>query len=67
MRYQVILIPSDEGFAVGCPALPGCWSQGETEQEALENIREAIQEYLLAREEILLGQEEGARMVEVVA
>jgi predicted RNase H-like HicB family nuclease len=67
MRYQVVLIPSEEGFAVGCPALPGCWSQGDTEQEALENIREAIREYLLAREELLLEQEQGARLVEVVA
>lgn len=67
MRYQVILIPSDEGFAVGCPALPGCWSQGATEDEALDNIRDAIREYLLARQQILMSQEKGARMVEVVA
>ena len=46
MRYPVILIPSDEGFAVGCPALPGCWSQGNTQAEALVNIREAIQLWL---------------------
>ena len=37
---------SEEGFAVSCPKLPGCWSQGATEIEALENIRIAIQEYL---------------------
>ena len=46
MRYRVELYPSDEGFAVSCPRLPGCWSQGATEDEALENIRVAIQEYL---------------------
>ena len=51
MRYPVILIPSDEGFAVGCPALPGCWSQGNTEAEALVNIREAIQLWLEVAEE----------------
>ncbi len=46
MSYQVTLIKSEEGYAVFCPELPGCCSQGETEQEALENIRTAIQEYL---------------------
>jgi predicted RNase H-like HicB family nuclease len=51
MKYPVILIPSDEGFAVGCPALPGCWSQGNTEAEALVNIREAIQLWLEVAEE----------------
>ncbi len=48
MRYQVVLLKSDEGYAVSCPALPGCHSQGATEQEALENIKDAIQEYLAA-------------------
>ncbi len=43
VKYPVILIPSEEGFAVSCPALPGCWSQGKTQEEALTNIREAIQ------------------------
>ena len=42
MTYPVVLIESDEGFAVGCPALPGCWSQGTTREEALATIREAI-------------------------
>jgi predicted RNase H-like HicB family nuclease len=51
MKYPVILIPSEEGFAVGCPALPGCWSQGNTEAEALANIREAIQLWLEVAEE----------------
>jgi predicted RNase H-like HicB family nuclease len=46
LDYPVVLKKSEEGFAVGCPALPGCWSQGRTEEEALENIRIAIQEYL---------------------
>jgi predicted RNase H-like HicB family nuclease len=48
MRYKVVLHPSEEGFAVSCPGLPGCWSQGATEQEAVENIQDAIREYLAA-------------------
>lgn len=51
MRYKIVLIQSEEGYSVSCPALPGCWSQGQTEREALENIQEAIREYLLAIEE----------------
>jgi len=42
MNFAVELIESEEGFAVRCPALPGCWSQGRTRSEALANIREAI-------------------------
>ncbi|HEY0257528.1 MAG TPA: type II toxin-antitoxin system HicB family antitoxin [Candidatus Methylacidiphilales bacterium] len=48
LSYPIVLIKSEEGYAVGCPALPGCWSQGITEEEALENIRGAIQDYLAA-------------------
>ena len=51
MKYPVILISSEEGFAVSCPALPGCWSQGSTEAEALANIREAIAACLEVRAE----------------
>lgn len=51
MKYRVVLIPSDQGFAVGCPALPGCWSQGRTREEARANIREAIQLWLDVAEE----------------
>ncbi len=53
MNYKVILHESEEGYSVSCPGLPGCWSQGETEEEALENIRDAIQEYLAAVEELV--------------
>jgi len=45
MQYRVILEPSDEGFSASVPGLPGCHSQGVTEQETLENIAEAIREY----------------------
>ncbi len=55
MTYRVVLIPSEEGFAVSCPGLPGCWSQGATENEALENIRHAIREYLDAVTELTRG------------
>ena len=48
MAFLVALFPSEEGFAVSAPELPGCWSQGETEEEAMENIRDAIGEYLAA-------------------
>lgn len=46
MFYKVALKESEEGYSVSCPALPGCWSQGETEVEALENIKKAIEDYL---------------------
>ncbi len=46
MKYKVILEKSEEGFAVSVPGLPGCHSQGATEREALQNIAEAISEYL---------------------
>lgn len=48
MKWRVILEPDSEigDWAVWCPELPGCVSAGETEQEALENIREAIALYL---------------------
>lgn len=48
MRWRVVLEPDPEtgAWAVWCPELPGCVSAGETEEEALENIREAIELYL---------------------
>jgi predicted RNase H-like HicB family nuclease len=50
MKYRVVLIESDEGFSVSCPALPGCFSQGQSREEALDNIRVAIREWLDAEE-----------------
>jgi predicted RNase H-like HicB family nuclease len=55
MRYKIALQQSEEGFSVSVPGLPGCWSQGATEEEALENIQDAIREYLAARDELLKG------------
>jgi len=46
MFYKVVLQKSEEGCSVSCPALPGCWSQGKTEEDALENIKDAIEGYL---------------------
>ena len=46
MQYTVTIQESEEGFSVSVPGLPGCHSQGETEDEALANISEAIREYL---------------------
>ncbi len=51
MTYPVVLIESEGEFAVGCPSLPGCWSQGKTREEALANIREAIALWLEVEEE----------------
>ena len=67
MKCRVLLIESDEGFAVSCPALPGCWSQGGTRDEALENIREAIRLWLEVAEEDALraAATEKAQTVEI--
>ena len=63
MIYQIALQKSEEGYSVSCPGLPGCWSQGETEQEAIENIQDAIREYLAAIAEFYQGQD--LRKIEV--
>jgi hypothetical protein len=56
-------LESEEGFSASCPGLPGCWSQGETEAEALDNIRDAIREYLGAVTDTI--HESNLREVEV--
>ena len=61
MKYKVVLKKSKEGYSVSCPGLPGCWSQGKTEDEALENIRYAIREYL----EAAVKSSKGAKVREV--
>lgn len=55
MKYKIAIEQTDEGYSISVPGLPGCWSQGATETEALANIREAIQEYLVVRDELLRG------------
>jgi predicted RNase H-like HicB family nuclease len=63
MKYRIALQKSEEGYSVSVPGLPGCWSQGATEEEAVENIRDAIREYLSAVNEQLKGTE--VREIEV--
>jgi predicted RNase H-like HicB family nuclease len=57
MKYKIAMHRSDEGISVSVPALPGCWSEGDTEEEALANIRDAIREHLAALEDRFQGAE----------
>lgn len=57
MRYRIALHQSEEGYSVSVPGLPGCWSQGATESEAITNITDAIREYLAVVEDQLRGEE----------
>ncbi|WP_436395555.1 type II toxin-antitoxin system HicB family antitoxin [Acidithiobacillus ferriphilus] len=57
MRYRIALHESEEGFSVSVPGLPGCWSQGATEAEAIESIKDALREYLEVINEQLRGEE----------
>jgi predicted RNase H-like HicB family nuclease len=52
MKYKVALHRSEEGYSISVPGLPGCWSQGKTEREAVENIADAIREYLSVAEKL---------------
>jgi predicted RNase H-like HicB family nuclease len=63
MRYRVALHRSEEGFSVSVPGLPGCWSQGATEAEAIANIKDAIREYLAVVDDQLRDTE--AREIDV--
>ncbi len=63
LKYKIVLKKSEEGYSVSCPGLPGCWSQGETEEEAIKNILSAIQEYLAAIDDSIKGAD--VREVEV--
>ena len=65
MTYRVALQRDEDGVSVWVPGLPGCWSQGATEDEALANVRDAVAEYLAARDELLRGAD--VREVEVAA
>jgi predicted RNase H-like HicB family nuclease len=66
MKFQVVLEPSDEGgYTVYVPSLPGCISEGDTAEEALANIQEAIELYLEPVEDDWVI-EEGALVQELV-
>ncbi len=65
MKLKVVLEPSDEGgFTVYVPSLPGCISEGDTREEALTNIQEAIELYLEEEEPVILPEQ--AQVVELV-
>jgi len=57
MKYKVAIFRSDEGISISVPALPGCWSEGDTLEEALENIKDAIREYLAALDDRIADAE----------
>jgi predicted RNase H-like HicB family nuclease len=61
LTYRIALQRSEEGVSVSVPGLPGCWSQGRDEEEAIENIRDAIREYVAVSEK----QVEGAELREI--
>jgi predicted RNase H-like HicB family nuclease len=63
MKYKIALQKTEEGYSVSVPGLPGCLSQGATEEESIANIQDAIQDYLAAREELL--QDAIVREIEV--
>lgn len=67
MKYKVALKKTEEGYSVSCPGLPGCWSQGVTELEALENIADAIHDYLIVVEDLAQTEDAEMREVEVAA
>ena len=57
MNYEIAIHRTEEGVSVCVPALPGCWSEGATEDEAVANIQDAIREYLAALEDRFQGAE----------
>ncbi|MCY3712952.1 MAG: type II toxin-antitoxin system HicB family antitoxin [Gemmatimonadetes bacterium] len=57
MKYKIDLHQTDEGYSVSVPDLPGCWSEGRTEAEALENIETAIREYFRVMDDLLQNVE----------
>ncbi len=65
MKFKVVLEPAEEGgYTVYAPSLPGCISEGDTKEEALENIKEAIELYLKPTEKELVIKK-GTQVVEV--
>jgi len=63
MRYRVSIKKTEDGYSIWVPGLPGCWSQGKSEKEALENIKDAIEAYLEVVDKLAVGNE--TRYVEV--
>lgn len=68
MKFLVTIEPGEDGMYVAeCPAIPGCISQGATEEEALENIKDAIRQCLIVRTELGMPRQVTTREVEVMA
>ncbi len=68
MKYQVVITLDETGYFVAeCPVLPGCFSQGKSREEALENIREAIELAIETRKERGLQLPEVFDYVEVAS
>jgi predicted RNase H-like HicB family nuclease len=68
MKFPVLLEVCEEGgYTITCPAMPGCISEADTYEEALENIKDAIVLYLraVASEMELLGKQKNFRVTEV--
>jgi len=65
MKYTVIFHRNEEGISVSVPGLPGCWSEGDTEEEALANIQDAISDYFAAVKE--MSQDEETHEIDVAA
>jgi predicted RNase H-like HicB family nuclease len=63
MKFLIVLKKTEEGYSVSCPGLPSCWSQGDTEEEAMVNIQDTIQEYQAAVADSVQGED--VREVEV--
>lgn len=57
MKHKVALHHNEDGISVSVPALPGCWSEGDTVDEALANIQDAIREHIAALEDRVRGTE----------
>lgn len=57
MKYKVALTKTEDGYSASVPGLPGCWTQGATEAEVLENAKDAISAYLAVSDDMLEGAE----------
>ena len=57
MQYKVKLEKTDDGYAVWCPSMPGCWSQGKTVEETMDNVKYAIHAYLRTVDELSKDKE----------
>ena len=66
MKYKVNLKKTEEGYAVWVPELPGCQSQGQTEKEALENIKDVIKTQLVFGRKHTKAKQNKAKLAKIV-